>query len=249
MTRGPHLRSGLLVLLLGSALSLGSNFASITGNEDSYFYLVQSPDFGPVRLGAGTYERSLLSCVTMCVTKFHDCYSVMYNSVTHLCTPGGASDNTNAPPASWEGKLYKRITCDFGSGEFSVVAHGNEAVCIGVFLDWVNYTSADASCKEKDSHLMTVKSLDRLAIVQNISNTTGEFFWLGCNDIMEEGTFVWADNGQVVTDDEKLKYFGEGEPNDMGGNEDCCMFVWGMMMLNDGFCLDEMAYICEKRWT
>ena len=40
--------------------------------------------------------------------------------------------------------------------------------------------------------------------------------WIGINDIVEEGTFVYGSNGELVT----WTNWGPGEPNN-GGNGDC----------------------------
>ncbi len=66
--------------------------------------------------------------------------------------------------------------------------------------------------------------------------------WIGHNDLLEEGAWVWLDGIPIV-----YSHWDEGEPND-GGGEDC-----GLIMTRHGResewddrpCESERPYICE----
>ena len=45
--------------------------------------------------------------------------------------------------------------------------------------------------------------------------------WIGCNDINEEGRFVWIHNNQSLT----FSNWTPHEPNNYRG-EDCCIMGW-----------------------
>ena len=72
--------------------------------------------------------------------------------------------------------------------------------------------------------------------------------WIGCNDLNQEGRFVWVHNNQPIV----FSNWKPGEPNNNGGNEDCCMmgyYTHGADQWNDWQCnnLDRVDYlICKK---
>ena len=69
--------------------------------------------------------------------------------------------------------------------------------------------------------------------------------WIGGNDIVKEGTFVWVANGQTTT----YLNWGPMQPNNRWGNENCVIiskdtaygfdYTWG-----DDLCTKEFRYIC-----
>ena len=64
-------------------------------------------------------------------------------------------------------------------------------------------------------------------------------YFIGANDRDAEGQFVWADGTAVV-----FTNWGEGEPNDAGGAEDCVEMSVASGIWNDVPC-DDRAFICE----
>jgi len=82
---------------------------------------------------------------------------------------------------------------------------------------------------------------ENLWIIQNVIDRSDlcEALWLGMTDWGSEGTWYWV-NGEPVT----YTNWGDGEPNDMGGEDSCAMNgschpgEW-----NDLGCYDDTAMI------
>lgn len=65
--------------------------------------------------------------------------------------------------------------------------------------------------------------------------------WIGLGDQAVEGDFLWVD-GAAPT----VKFWGAGEPNNSGGNEDCVQLIASSGLWNDLACGNLMASVCES---
>ena len=70
----------------------------------------------------------------------------------------------------------------------------------------------------------------KLMIEQMGGNTD---FWIGANDIASETNFVWID-GQLIV--ETYENWGNNEPNNFGGNENCVQVGSSTQIWNDVMC-------------
>uniref|UniRef100_H2YKL8 C-type lectin domain-containing protein n=1 Tax=Ciona savignyi TaxID=51511 RepID=H2YKL8_CIOSA len=87
----------------------------------------------------------------------------------------------------------------------------------------------------------------RLMFNQNFL-TRGENYWIGMNDIVNEGTLVWIDG---VAQNSSNSNFAPGEPNDIGyigANADCVrLFSSAVALLMDDIeCSRNVFALCEK---
>jgi len=100
-----------------------------------------------------------------------------------------------------------------------------------LFCESHGYTLAIVESAAEDAYLY-----DAIA-ARGFSDT-----WIGHNDLLEEGRWVWLDGSPLV-----YSHWDEGEPND-GGGEDC-----GLIMTRHGResewddrpCESERPHICE----
>jgi hypothetical protein len=79
--------------------------------------------------------------------------------------------------------------------------------------------------------------------VNFLTDTNGESFWIGLNDIDIENDWVWeSDKSQLLFSD-----WHDGEPNHYH-NSDCCEIAWYNLLFrwNDRPCDFLVRYICEK---
>ena len=68
--------------------------------------------------------------------------------------------------------------------------------------------------------------------------------WIGLNDLNQEGSFEWSDQSPM-----NYTRWGEGEPNDAGGNgEDCGIILMEnrQSRWDDRACSRQYSYICER---
>ena len=81
----------------------------------------------------------------------------------------------------------------------------------------INWADARLQCVTRGYDLATISSSEENTLVQNI--TTGTDCWIGLNDIVNEGTFLWPDGSSPTYTE-----WGSGEPNNLGG-EDCVHII------------------------
>ena len=90
----------------------------------------------------------------------------------------------------------------------------------------MNWLDAKAQAIEWDGHLVTLNNWEEESWIKTVFGET-EYFWIGFNDIAEEGNWVWS-SGETVT----YTNWAEGEPNNCGGPpgecwpEDAAVMNW-----------------------
>ncbi|XP_072046563.1 uncharacterized protein [Amphiura filiformis] len=118
----------------------------------------------------------------------------------------------------------------------------------------LTYADAQDYCENKDGNLVSIISQaeqDFLAgCTENDPDTSDFGFWLGLNDIANEGTFVFEDGSTF-----DVGYIGNwatGQPDNggTGGNEDCAI-MWQIPSQENNWgdvsCSQEQAFICKKQ--
>ena len=111
----------------------------------------------------------------------------------------------------------------------------------------MNYSNADSYCQSTyGTHLATItSSIDNeyaLIAATNAKKTSGNKFWIGYNDIENEGNFTWID-GTINTNYTNLKDSEPSEANN-GENKDCAnMETNGEWKDTD--CAETKTFICN----
>jgi hypothetical protein len=89
----------------------------------------------------------------------------------------------------------------------------------------MSWTAAEAWAQEWGGHLVTLRNWDEELWIKDIFGRN-EFFWIGFNDIEEEGKWVWSSGEPVM-----YTNWHEGEPNNCGWPkcypEDVAIMNWG----------------------
>ena len=106
----------------------------------------------------------------------------------------------------------------------------------------VNWHSAETCCREWGGHLASIHSDLENYAVNSIRNKT-HWTWIGLNDNAKEGTFEWTDGSAL-----DYKNFRRGEPDNLGGPENCVdLFPGGRLDWNDNACsFVAKSFVCNK---
>jgi hypothetical protein len=107
-----------------------------------------------------------------------------------------------------------------------------------------NWLAALTTCVSAGYNLVSIGgSLENAFVFDTANSISNDRWWLGLNDILQEGTFIWPDGSPVT-----YTNWGSGEPNNLG-NEDCGQInryypddTW-----NDEPCINRLFFICEER--
>ena len=96
-------------------------------------------------------------------------------------------------------------------------------------------------CTDAGQDLVQIGNARENGLVRSVTtDLSGGTWWLGLNDLEDEGEWVWA-NG----DEPGFTRWGDFEPNDFGGAEDCAEFRTENGTWNDYICEELRPFICE----
>ncbi|XP_077973121.1 lectin-like isoform X2 [Styela clava] len=114
-----------------------------------------------------------------------------------------------------------------------------------LFNDQVNYATAKSNCQKRGADLASAGVRDSTIRreIMPLIKAGNDSTWIGLSKF--EGKFIWGDD--VISTPINTDWH-EGEPNNLGGDEDCVHF-WpeNKWHLNDLACNRDMKYICEAR--
>ncbi|CAG5129333.1 unnamed protein product [Candidula unifasciata] len=165
----------------------------------------------------------------------------MFKSTTGLCTPSALTNETQPFPTSEEGDLFQSFHCNTSTG-FSAAIYGDTVVCVALFGP-ANYAEAGADCQDKGAYLASVKTSDKYSFLSQVAGNHN--VWVGCDDLLQEGTFVWREDGQEVTLIERTNVFDPSDPATDDDLEDCISFQPSHSGLRDDDCSLSQSYVCE----
>jgi len=139
---------------------------------------------------------------------------------------------TRYDPVSVSYAVFTDI-CDPGWSYFNGYCYFTSQKC----TDWA---TALSKCQEENSVLVDVNNNEENVFIQNRHN--GETSWLGFNDRLTEGDFIWADGGPG-----NFTAWDKNPPNN-SGEEDCVValgveysYEWNIVK-----CSDCHQYTCKK---
>ncbi|XP_065130498.1 uncharacterized protein [Paramisgurnus dabryanus] len=97
-------------------------------------------------------------------------------------------------------------------------------------------------CRDRGQDLVIINTEEEQRYVFSIAK---EDVWIGLSDIAEEGKMKWVDNTTL-----DKGFWGQGEPNDQYGNEDCVVIrssaESSLNNWNDIPCTQTRTWICEN---
>ncbi|GFR93231.1 C-type lectin-related protein 4 [Elysia marginata] len=204
---------------------------------------------------------SQFMCGVQCLAAFPACTSYLHNSSTGLCVQSAKPGPLVSQLESGLGDLY--VTCDTPGG-YTMYRHGSAAACISVVKSpKVNFTLASSHCEGMGGYLASVKTLDKLHLLNNVLGSSNNF-WVGMDDMAVEGTYVWKEDGSVglqinatYSAREMAEIAMNGmwdhprEPNNYLNDEHCVQLKLSSThnehRLNDYKCYTRSKFLCEER--
>ncbi|XP_071807916.1 CD209 antigen-like protein A [Asterias amurensis] len=99
-------------------------------------------------------------------------------------------------------------------------------------------------CVELGGVIVVPQSEKELQHLINMCSCQWPWFWIGCNDIDAEGTWVCLGEGTIDVQD---KRWMSGQPDNYKGNQDCA--VGRDAGWNDGHCGNTRKLICQRPVT
>jgi len=110
-----------------------------------------------------------------------------------------------------------------------------------VFVEKLNWHDAREKCQLHGGDLASVTSNEEEEKVKELISyfASNVYFWIGLNDVEEEGKYVWSDGSDYIYNNWK-----KGDPNNFH-NEDC-IFLEPLMKWYDYGCQNKEYFICKN---
>jgi hypothetical protein len=114
-----------------------------------------------------------------------------------------------------------------------------------LFCPAASWPEARSFCAGLGYWLVTIEEEEENAFVslEAFVISPGRAWWIGLNDIAEEGTFVWDQTGLPPA----YTNWGSSQPDDYDSNEDCCElnYLTDPALWNDNECTNARHFVCE----
>lgn len=108
----------------------------------------------------------------------------------------------------------------------------------------LTWFEARAACEERGASLVKIESEDEDEfIAETMDPWDGEFFWVGLNELDEEGTWVWTDGSTPA-----YLNFDDDQPDNRDGDQDCVIVNddwFDLHCNNDSPNTDATGWVCE----
>ncbi|KAI8785843.1 killer cell lectin receptor subfamily F member 1, partial [Biomphalaria glabrata] len=204
----------------------------------SRFYKAESSLPIGLNIVSTVQTESVIDCAIYCISLNLICF--LFNEEQGACDVGHISVSNVTTYSTKE--IY--ILCNTYDG-FRLYIKGSVIACVWLSSSVSNYTIARNNCNAMSTHLYTIKTLEKMQILQENYVSNGKI-WIGLNDILEEGVYRWEDDDSICDDSCKAMIYAQNEPNNYGNSEDCNVFNANTSRVNDFPCNDIGFYLCEK---
>ncbi|XP_046348595.2 low affinity immunoglobulin epsilon Fc receptor-like [Haliotis rufescens] len=148
---------------------------------------------------------------------------------------------------TWLYILSLLVICSTVKGDCPNLWVTFDGACYFLFEDLEAWPQASSICGLHSSDLVSIDSSKENEFVKNYAKTRQAHpvsVWIGANDMMTSGQFLWSDGDRKVT----VTDWARGEPNNHNGGENCVeLEIRNGFMWNDALCRDRKHFICEQR--
>ena len=115
--------------------------------------------------------------------------------------------------------------------------------CLSKIAPATTYESATSQCVSLGGYLISAQTSDRLALLAKL--TSGKDVWVGIDDREKSGSYIWQNDGSLLTTAQINEVFTPSDPDNSYVNEDCGIFWTFNEMLGDTDCYYEQEGFCE----
>ncbi|XP_059167872.1 uncharacterized protein LOC131949928 [Physella acuta] len=165
--------------------------------------------------------------------------------------PNNHEGNEHCLESNGLGKLNDFL-CSASRSFICVEAHGRcisqtakefENNCYELIKTPLPWSKAQEHCLRFNGKrsLAKVGSHSVLSFLNSLKPSNTQDAWLGANDMLQEGNWVWTDGTKA----ELTSMWNNKEPNNLNGNEHC-LESNGLGKLNDSPCSEKHSFICME---
>ncbi|XP_065658677.1 uncharacterized protein LOC136083199 [Hydra vulgaris] len=129
--------------------------------------------------------------------------------------------------------VYNTISCAIGWLEHA-------SYCYFFRSEKKGWKDSLSFCENQQASLLSLGDIEENLFI--INNTQDHYYWIGLNDIQEEGTFNWSDNTTLLFVNWKLQ---SKEPN--GGIKENCVLINSNGLWIDYSCNENFMSICKLK--
>ncbi|XP_046571400.1 C-type lectin domain family 4 member M-like [Haliotis rubra] len=188
-------------------------------------------------------STSLIQCAKTCAGE-PECRSVSFTESAELCHMMSDIVGPEVETESLDDEGMQSYTMIVRCPPDYIFIDGT---CLKLSSETSNFTEASDACLSDGAVLAQMTPITVFhEIVRRMFNdgTSPEgFFWVGSTDIEEEGTWRWNDGTPISP-------WLTGDPNDLGGNEDCLSLyvraATGAFFV-DYACKKDERYLCQAQ--
>ncbi|XP_063405621.1 C-type mannose receptor 2-like [Mytilus trossulus] len=114
--------------------------------------------------------------------------------------------------------------------------------CYLFSTDSKNWESAQIECHNNGADLVAINSMEEMLYIKEQAKDRNSHFWLGANDRLNEGIFVWGDHNETLSVADWLVFL----PN--GGTNENCIYISKTFRFNwfDITCSNSNPFICKQ---
>ncbi|CAC5395317.1 MRC [Mytilus coruscus] len=114
--------------------------------------------------------------------------------------------------------------------------------CYLFSTDSKNWENAQIECRNNGANLVAINSEEEMFYIKEQAKDRNSHFWLGANDRLNEGIFVWGDSNETLTVNDWRVFLPSG------GTTDNCIYISKKYLFNwfDTKCSDVIPFICEQ---
>nr|XP_044250769.1 tetranectin-like protein [Drosophila takahashii] len=142
--------------------------------------------------------------------------------------------NTTSQYKDLQETLIRIYTKVFNLKNFERIGSRHFYIQNDVYQDW---TTAEKSCQQMVAHLVSFKKQEEFDAL-NLKIKQNLWFWVGINDISEEGKYISVDTNKTAN----FLDWNDGQPNNLDSNENCVAIGFGKMYYRK--CDEVSRFIC-----